>query len=141
MVRIRFGFEIVKLDLTELSRLHRPAYEVTFDIENTGSRYGSEVCLHQIHRGTVSDGACLLIKIPQVYLNMPASSGEPPAVLRGFTHIELNPGETQPVKITLSRHHLSIWDVVKQGWRRPEGIIGVTVGASSRDCRLRGRVP
>jgi len=32
--------------------------------------------------------------------------------------------------VTLSRHDLSIWDVVKQGWRKP---IGVTVGASGRD--------
>jgi len=36
---------------------------------------------------------------------------------------------------------LSIWDVVKQGWRKPTGQIGVTVGASSRDKRLTGVVP
>ena len=43
--------------------------------------------------------------------------------------------------ITLSRYDLSIWDVVKQGWRKPNGPIGVTVGASSRDKRLSGVVP
>ena len=37
----------------------------------------------------------------------------------------------------LSRYDLSIWDVVAQGWRRPQGTIGVTVGASSRDERLK----
>ena len=37
----------------------------------------------------------------------------------------------------LSRYDLSIWDVVAQGWRRPQGIIGVTIGASSRDKRLK----
>lgn len=42
--------------------------------------------------------------------------------------------------ITLSRYDLSIWDVVKQGWRKPDGEIGVTVGASSRDKRLSGVV-
>ena len=43
--------------------------------------------------------------------------------------------------ITLSRYDLSIWDAVKQGWRKPDGVIGVTVGASSRDKRLNGAVP
>lgn len=42
--------------------------------------------------------------------------------------------------ITLSRYDLSVWDVVKQGWRKPDGEIGVTVGGSSRDKRLIGVV-
>ena len=45
------------------------------------------------------------------------------------------------VNITLSRYDLSIWDVKKQGWRRPEGQIGITVGKSSRDKCLQGVVP
>jgi len=79
-------------------------------------------------------------KIPQLYLHFPASSGEPPSVLRGFANVELQPGEKQTVTITLSRYDLSIWDVEKQGWRKPGGEIGVTVGASSRDGRLKGRI-
>jgi hypothetical protein len=71
-------------------------------------------------------------------VNFPASSGEPPSVLRGFTNIELSPGDNNDVDITLSRYDLSIWDVVQQGWRRPEGRIGITIGASSRDARLKG---
>ena len=31
----------------------------------------------------------------------------------------------------LSRYDLSIWDVVAQEWRRPQGTIVVTVGAST----------
>ncbi|KAF8958580.1 glycoside hydrolase family 3 protein [Flammula alnicola] len=101
--------------------LHRPAFQATFTVQNTGSVSGGE--------------------IPQLYINFPASSGEPPSVLRGFTNIELNPGQKGSVTITLSRYDLSIWDVVQQGWRKPEGTIGVTVGASSRDSRLKGSVP
>ena len=74
-------------------------------------------------------------------MNFPASSGEPPSVLKGFTNIELSPGDENSVDITLSRYDLSIWDVVKQGWRRPEGRIGITIGASSRDARLKGYLP
>ena len=71
-------------------------------------------------------------------MNFPASAGEPPSVLKGFTNTEISPGENQCVSITLSRYDLSIWDVVRQGWRKPDGKIGITVGASSRDARLKG---
>ena len=72
---------------------------------------------------------------------MDASSGEPPSLLKGFTDVELGPGETKQVTIRLSCYDLSIWDTVAQGWRRPEGTIGLSVGASSRDIRLRGTIP
>jgi beta-glucosidase len=101
--------------------LHQPAYQATFNIKNTGPVFGGE--------------------IPQLYINFPASSGEPPSVLKGFTNTEMGPGETMSVTITVSRYDLSIWDVVQQGWRKPEGTIGVTIGASSRDARLKGTLP
>ncbi|KAJ7471852.1 glycoside hydrolase family 3 protein [Mycena latifolia] len=100
--------------------LHRPLYNVTFDVENTGPVWGGD--------------------IPQLYLNMPASSGEPPSILKGFTNVEVLPGATKKVAITLSRYDLSFWDTVAQGWRRPNGTIGVTVGTSSRDARLTGNI-
>ena len=74
-------------------------------------------------------------------MNFPYSSGEPPSVLKGFTDIELSRGDKNSVSITLSRYDLSIWDVVQQGWKRPQGQIGITVGASSRDARLKGYLP
>ncbi|KAJ8079874.1 hypothetical protein PM082_016699 [Marasmius tenuissimus] len=101
--------------------LHRPAFRATFTVENTGSVYGGEV--------------------PQLYLEFPRSSGEPPRVLRGFTNIAAQPGESKTVEIALSRYDLSIWDVVDQGWRKPDGRIGVAVGRSSRDVRISGEVP
>lgn len=97
--------------------LHRPLYQVSFSIKNIGGLSGAES--------------------PQLYLNFPSSSGEPPAVLRGFDSIVVNNGQTKQVTMMLSRYDLSIWDVVAQGWRRPQGIIGVTIGASSRDKRLK----
>ena len=74
-------------------------------------------------------------------MNFPAFSGEPPSVLKGFTNTELSPGDKNRVNITLSRYDLSIWDVVQQGWKKPQGKIGITVGASSRDVRLKGYLP
>ena len=72
---------------------------------------------------------------------MDPSSGEPPSLLKGFTDVELGPDEMKLVTIRLSRYDISIWDTVAQGWRRPEGTIGLSVGASSRDIRLRGTIP
>ena len=74
-------------------------------------------------------------------MNFPPSAGEPPSVLKGFTNTELSPGDKNRVTITLSRYDLSIWDVVQQGWKKPRGKIGITIGASSRDARLKGSLP
>ena len=101
--------------------LHRPAFSVSFIVKNTGAVTGTE--------------------IPQVYLHFPVRAGEPPSVLRGFTDVDLQPGEAQDVTITLSRYDLSIWDVVSQSWIRPAGSYSVSVGASSRDFRLNGKIP
>ncbi|KAI9453291.1 beta-glucosidase [Russula earlei] len=101
--------------------LHRPAYNVSFVVQNTGGVSGTE--------------------IPQLYLHFPTQAGEPPSVLRGFSDVELQPGESKVVYITLSRYDLSIWDVHSQSWMRADGSYSVSVGASSRDFRLRGTIP
>ncbi|KAK0185894.1 glycoside hydrolase family 3 protein [Armillaria mellea] len=101
--------------------LHEPAYNVTFNVQNTGPVYGGD--------------------IPQLYLHHPHSAGEPPAILRGFTNVEIWPGDTALISLALSRYDVSIWDVEQQGWRKPHGSIGVTVGRSSRDGKLHGKLP
>ncbi|KAH9055804.1 beta-glucosidase [Lactarius deliciosus] len=101
--------------------LHRPVLDVTFNVKNTGGVAGTE--------------------IPQVYVQFPANSGEPPSVLRGFTDVALQPGQTQTVTISLSRYDLSIWDVPSQSWMRAAGSYNITVGASSRDFKLSAQSP
>ncbi|KAI6118095.1 glycoside hydrolase superfamily [Pisolithus sp. B1] len=101
--------------------LHMPLFQVTFNVENTGSVYGGE--------------------IPQLYVHHPPSAGEPPSILKGFTNIELAPGQTGQASITISRYDLSVWDVVRQGWAKPNGTIEFSIGASSRDFRLNGTFP
>ncbi|KAI0281739.1 glycoside hydrolase family 3 protein [Russula brevipes] len=101
--------------------LHRPAYSVSFTVQNTGSVAGTEIA--------------------QLYLHFPEHAGEPPSVLRGFTDVDLQPGESETVSITLSRYDLSTWDVPSQSWMRAEGAYSLSVGASSRDFRLEGTLP
>jgi len=101
--------------------LHRPAWEVTYTIENTGKTYGAEVS--------------------QLYLEMPPSAASPPSILRGFERTLLLPGHSSKVNITLSRYDLSVWNVVQQGWSKPQGETGVLIGASSRNFQLKGAIP
>jgi Fibronectin type III-like domain len=65
----------------------------------------------------------------------PLWRGEPPSVLRGFTDVGLQPGESKTVNVTLSRYDLSAWDVPSQTWVRAPGMYSVSVGVTSRDFR------
>ena len=76
-----------------------------------------------------------------MYVHFPEGAGEPPSVLRGFSDVLLDPLQSKTVNITLSRYDLSVWDAVAQGWRKPDGRFTFSVGASSRDFRLRGSIP
>ena len=93
---------------------------VSFMITNTGTRAGAEIA--------------------QVYLGLPASTGEPPRRLAGWGKVELEPGETREVSVPLdpnaTSHPLSYWDVTMNGWEMASGDYRVDVGASSRDIRL-----
>jgi beta-glucosidase len=122
--------------------LHRAAYTVSFTVQNTGYVPGTEV--RELFPARVFVAQDKLIKqkqIPQLYLHFPEAAGEPPSVLRGFADVDLRPGESKVVSITLSRYDLSMWDVTSQSWMRAQGAYSLSVGASSRDLRLKGDMP
>ena len=91
---------------------------VSFTVTNTGSRTGYEV--------------------PQMYLAFPASAGEPPLQLKGFTKVSLAPGQTAPITFTVTDRDLSIWDVSVNAFVAQSGTFGVSVGASSQNILLTG---
>ncbi|KAJ7119989.1 glycoside hydrolase family 3 C-terminal domain-containing protein, partial [Mycena crocata] len=118
--------------------LHKPFFNVTFTVANTGPVWGGDVrCESTL---AVKPVGLHDMQIPQLYLHMPSSVGEPPSILKGFNNVEVLPGAQKTVAIALSRYDLSFWDTVAQGWRRPNGTIGVTIGTSSRDVRLTGNI-
>jgi beta-glucosidase len=96
--------------------------QVRFTVTNTGARTGAEIA--------------------QVYLGLPASTDEPPKRLVGWAKVELEPGETKEVSVTLdpnaASHPLSYWNVTTNGWEIARGDYQVYVGTSSRDIRLTG---
>jgi beta-glucosidase len=59
-------------------------------------------------------------EVPQVYLGLPASTGEPPKRLVAFEKVWLEPGERKRVEIVInpgaSNHPLSTWDSASQRW-------------------------
>jgi hypothetical protein len=73
-----------------------------------------------------------------LYLGFPAAAGEPPKLLKGFTKVSLQPGQTQQLSFNLDWEDLANWDPVARGWLVTPGVFQVLVGASSRDIRLMG---
>jgi len=97
-------------------------YHVTANLTNTGSVSGAAV--------------------PQLYITLPSSApaGTPPKQLRGFEKVTLDAGKSSEVSFALMRRDLSYWDVVSQQWVIPKGEFEISVGFSSRDLKLAGKV-
>ncbi|KAJ5822619.1 Glycoside hydrolase superfamily [Penicillium robsamsonii] len=110
--------------------LYEPMLEVTIEVTNTGTRTGQDVI--------------------QVYVSFPDDVAEhrglgwsresiefPKRVLRNFSKVLLQPGETRNVKMTLTRKDLSYWSVRAQNWVLPiEGKFRIWAGRSSRNLPL-----
>src|SRR6266516_1953585 len=94
----------------------------------------------QVSFTVTNTGGCVGAEIAQVYLGLPASTSEPPKRLVGWAKVELEPGETEEITVTLdpnaTSRPLSYWNVNTQGWETASGDYQVYVGASSRDIRL-----
>ena len=93
-----------------------PNFQVTFNLQNTGSVTGAEVA--------------------QVYLGLPASTGESRRLV-GWQKISLTAGQQQSGTIQVnssdSSHPLSYWDVASNSWLVASGTYTVWLGNSSRN--------
>jgi len=100
-----------------------PGFEVSFDVRNTGTRAGPEVA--------------------QVYLGLPAETGEPRHRLVAWQKAPLQAGESQHVTISVSAsdvsHPLSYWDLRTRSWQIARGEYVVYVGDSSRSLTEAGK--
>jgi beta-glucosidase len=94
---------------------------VTASITNSGQVAGAEVA--------------------QLYITLPsAAPSAPPKQLRGFAKLKLEPGASGVATFDLRRRDLSYWDAGRGQWVVPAGEFTVSVGASSRDVRLTGKL-
>jgi beta-glucosidase len=91
---------------------------VSVNIKNTGARAGAEVVQLYIHDGHSK-------------IDRPAHE------LKGFQRVELQPGESKTVQLTLDKSAFSYWDPATHAWTADPGTFEIQVGSSSRDIRLR----
>ena len=89
---------------------------VSFDVKNTGARAGAEIA--------------------QVYVALPASTGEPPKRLVGWSKVQLNPGESKRVEVKIDPKYLSIFDETANAWKLVPGSYTFMVGGSSQNLPL-----
>jgi beta-glucosidase len=84
-------------------------------VRNAGHRQGAEVV--------------------ELYVRFPPSAGEPPKVLKAFGKMQLAPGRSGTVMLTLHRHDFAVWSTSRHRWVIPAGRYTLMVGSSSRDIR------
>jgi beta-glucosidase len=60
--------------------------------------------------------------------------------LKGFARVDLKPGESRPVNITLDRRAFEYYDVNSKKWTMDPGAFAILVGSSSAKIELNGSV-
>ncbi|HWO13799.1 MAG TPA: fibronectin type III-like domain-contianing protein, partial [Polyangiaceae bacterium] len=98
-----------------------PLYEVSFELTNTGRRPGADVA--------------------QLYVTpAPSKVQRPKRELKGFARVELAPGETRRVSITLPARAFAYYDVGAKRWQADAGKYGVELARSSVDVQAKGEI-
>jgi hypothetical protein len=119
-----FGLSYTKFDIRKLrvaaAAGGKTGATVNVDVVNTGSRAGAEV--------------------PQLYVGMPKSTGEPPKQLKGYSKVSLDRGASKTATFKLDRRSFSHWNTAAGGWVVTKGCYRIMVGSSSRDIAQQGVV-
>ncbi|MGA2046831.1 MAG: glycoside hydrolase family 3 C-terminal domain-containing protein [Terracidiphilus sp.] len=97
------------------------AYEVSFDVTNSGSRAGADIA--QVY---VSEDR------PQV--------SRPPQELKGFARVVLDPGQTRHVTVPLDARSFTWYDEKAAAWHADAGSFTIHVSRSSADPQLEGKI-
>jgi beta-glucosidase len=114
-------FRYSNLKLSQIRTGATGQVEVSFDLQNVGTRAGSETAQMYIHQAK-------------------SNVVQPIKSLRGFQRVMLNPGETKHVTIPLSASQLSYYDVGTHKFIVAPGAFNVMIGSSSDDVRLRANL-
>ena len=113
-----YGLSYTTFDYSGLKVSHRSkGWNVTFSIENTGTRAGDEVA--------------------QVYVRIPDYEGKSPLKeLKGFSRVSLQPGEKKTVKVFIPDTKLRYWSESEHKFKFSTMKPDIMVGSSSSDIRL-----
>lgn len=121
-----FEYSALKLDAKKI-KAGQPVV-ASVKVKNTGKRAGKEIVQFYISAPTGND------------CKPPYREARPQKELKGFEKVELKPGETKIVTVTLDARAFSVWDVDLHDWYIPGGTYQVMAAASSRDVRLCAKV-
>ncbi|WP_037289711.1 beta-glucosidase family protein [Saccharibacillus sacchari] len=114
-----FAYSELKLSASQTSA--DAGLEVSVQVKNTGSVAAKEIV--------------------QLYVrDVESTVDRPQQELKGFEKVELEPGESKTVSLTLDRRAFAYYDVQTGGWRVESGMFEVGVGSSSRDIALTAEV-
>lgn len=112
-----FGLSYTTYSYSDL-KIDSEQKTVTFKVKNTGKRAGAE--------------------ITQVYATLPEKSGESFKRLVGWQRVELSPGESKTVSITINPQVISIFDEQNESWQLLPGEYKIEAGPSSATTPLKG---
>jgi len=91
--------------------------KVSFEVKNTEARQGAEIA--------------------ELYVGNPQSGvSRPSKELKGFARVDLKPGESKRLELTLDRRAFSYYDAEKKSWNAAPGEYGILVGSSSDKVQL-----
>jgi beta-glucosidase len=83
-------------------------------------------------------GSIAGVEVAQLYVTLPAGSGEPFQRLAGWQRVQLAPGESQAVTLSLDPAYLSIFDATSDKWKLLSGEYKIAVGTASDAANLKG---
>jgi beta-glucosidase len=117
-----FGLSYTRFEYSDLKIAPEPAGAkslviVSFKVKNTGPREGAEVA--QLYVG-----------------DSHASVPRPVKELKAFAKLNLRPGESKQVTLSLDQRAFSYFDVAKHDWHAEPGDFAILIGSSSADIRL-----
>ena len=110
-----FGYSNPKVSAQKFKDTDR--LTISVDVTNTGSIAGKEVVQVYVH-----DQKSRLIR--------------PPKELKGFSKIELQPGETRTVTIPLDFRSFAYYNPAYKQWVTEDGDFDILIGSSSADIRF-----
>jgi beta-glucosidase len=114
-------FEYSDLQLSQSQISDSETLTVTLKVKNTGAVAGKEIV--------------------QLYVrDVESTPFRPDKELKGFTKVELGPGEETKVRLELNQRAFAYYNVDLKDWHVESGRFEILVGASSRDIRLKGIV-
>jgi beta-glucosidase len=115
-----FGLSYTSFAYASLEIHDGNAVTLNFNLKNTGDREG--------------------VEIAEVYATLPGDSGEPPKRLVGWSRVELRPGESKQVSLTIPKEYISVFNETTNAWKFLRGEFSFHVGSSSRNLPLHAKL-